>query len=220
MVKDLQSLFQTLANARDENALKQVTANKIAEYFHAEYCGIYFFDKESTEKIENQPIPSACIESNPVFGYLFERHAPVHEGLVLSPENWKDLCKRSDHEHVMTGPIVVGGIIVGSINLTRITGSLAFDNNDLADLGALCLHISASLASLRAKPKTFNSSLTTRLTARELEIAKLIAQGLTNAEIGEKLWIQENSVKQALKRMFRKVQVSSRAELVGRLSDI
>jgi DNA-binding CsgD family transcriptional regulator len=217
MVKDLQSLFQTLANVHDENELKQITANKIAEYFHAEYCGIYFFDKEPTEKIETQPIPAACIESNPLFNYLFERHTPVHEGLVLSPENWKDLCKRSDHEHVMTGPIVVGGGIVGSINLTRATGSTAFDNNDLADLGALCLHISASLSSLRAKPKIFNSSLTSRLTARELEIAKLVAQGLTNAEIGEKLWIQENSVKQALKRMFRKLEVSSRTELVSRI---
>ena len=57
-----------------------------------------------------------------------------------------------------------------------------------------------------------------RLTPRELEIAKLVAQGRTNAEIGAELWITENSVKQALKRMFRKLEVSSRAEMVAQLA--
>jgi DNA-binding CsgD family transcriptional regulator len=59
---------------------------------------------------------------------------------------------------------------------------------------------------------------TDRLTARELQIADLVASGQTNAEIGAELWITENSVKQALKRMFRKLEVSSRAEMVARLS--
>ena len=57
-----------------------------------------------------------------------------------------------------------------------------------------------------------------RLTPRELQIAELVALGRTNAEIGNELWITENSVKQALKRMFRKLEVSSRAEMVAQLS--
>jgi DNA-binding CsgD family transcriptional regulator len=55
----------------------------------------------------------------------------------------------------------------------------------------------------------------TGLTARELQIVELVALGHTNAEIGTELWITENSVKQALKRMFRKLDVSSRAEMVA-----
>jgi DNA-binding CsgD family transcriptional regulator len=42
--------------------------------------------------------------------------------------------------------------------------------------------------------------------------------GRTNAEIGAELWITENSVKQALKRMFRKLDVSSRAQMVAQLA--
>jgi len=57
-----------------------------------------------------------------------------------------------------------------------------------------------------------------RLTPREIQIAELVAQGLTNAQIGATLWITENSVKQALKRMFRKLEVSSRAQMVAQLS--
>jgi DNA-binding CsgD family transcriptional regulator len=76
------------------------------------------------------------------------------------------------------------------------------------------------MATLRAKPKISNSLLASPLTPRELEIAELVGQGLTNAEIGERLWITQNSVKQALKRMFRKLKVSARAELVAKLQDI
>jgi DNA-binding CsgD family transcriptional regulator len=53
-----------------------------------------------------------------------------------------------------------------------------------------------------------------------LQIAELVALGYTNAEIGNELWIQENSVKQALKRMFRKLEVSSRAEMVAQLAAV
>ena len=58
-----------------------------------------------------------------------------------------------------------------------------------------------------------------RLTSRELQIANLVAKGLTNAEIGRQLWITENTVKQALKRMFRKLQVSARTEMVAKLTE-
>jgi len=57
-----------------------------------------------------------------------------------------------------------------------------------------------------------------RLTPRELQIAELVGLGRTNAQIGKEIWITENSVKQALKRMFRKLEVSSRAEMVAQLS--
>jgi DNA-binding CsgD family transcriptional regulator len=55
------------------------------------------------------------------------------------------------------------------------------------------------------------------LTPRERQIAELVAQGLTNAEIGAQLWITQNTVKQALKRMFYKLNVSARTELVAKL---
>ncbi len=55
------------------------------------------------------------------------------------------------------------------------------------------------------------------LTQREIQIAELVACGLTNAEIGRKLWISQNTVKQALKKMFLKLGVASRTEMVAKL---
>jgi DNA-binding CsgD family transcriptional regulator len=77
--------------------------------------------------------------------------------------------------------------------------------------------LSASLAALQVRAIEFNSELVNRLTPRELQIAELVARGLTNAEIGAELWIAQNSVKQALKRMFRKLNVGSRTEMVAQL---
>ena len=48
------------------------------------------------------------------------------------------------------------------------------------------------------------------LTAREREIAVLVADGLTNKEIGVELFISENTVKTQLKRIFEKLGVESR----------
>lgn len=70
---------------------------------------------------------------------------------------------------------------------------------------------------LRATPIPVQSLLTSRLTKREHQIVELVARGMTNAEIGAELWIQPDSVKQALKRIFRKLNVSTRTEMVVKL---
>ncbi|MBH8576347.1 LuxR family transcriptional regulator [Nostocaceae cyanobacterium CENA369] len=214
----LHAIFQAIANVGNEQELQLALADKISEHFGVQHWGIYFLDDPATE-VDNIPaIPAVCLESNPVGRYVVERHAPAHEQLILSPGDWKHFCSRHDHEHVMTGPIVCDGRLVGTLNLARDRGNPAFNGNDLADLSALCIHLSAKLATLRATPsKIPNTLLESPLTPRELEIAQLVAQGLTNAEVGEKLWITQNSVKQALKRMFRKLEVSARTEMVAKL---
>lgn len=56
-----------------------------------------------------------------------------------------------------------------------------------------------------------------QLTAREGEIAQLVLQGLSTAEISEKLCITLNTVQDYLKSIFDKVGVRSRRELVAQL---
>lgn len=55
------------------------------------------------------------------------------------------------------------------------------------------------------------------LSARELEIAELVARGLTTGQISSELFISQNTVKQHLKRMFQKIHVHNRAQLVAAL---
>ncbi|MBW4628089.1 MAG: GAF domain-containing protein [Brasilonema octagenarum HA4186-MV1] len=220
MEKSLQTVFHEIASVSNEQELRLALINTVAEYFGVQHWGIHLLDEPLLTDVDVQDVPGVCMESNPVGRYVVERHAPAHEQLVLPTGDWKHFCSRHDHEHVMSGPIVCDGRLVGTLNLARASGTPAFNVNDLADMSALCLHVSAKLATLRAKPKTSVSPLVSRLTPRELEIAELVARGLTNGEIGEKLWITQNSVKQALKRMFRKLEVSARAEMVAKLQDM
>ncbi|ODH01375.1 helix-turn-helix transcriptional regulator [Nostoc sp. KVJ20] len=215
----LQTLFHAIAQAKDEQTLRSHISTEMSEYFSATRCGLFFFAQISQidSKIQKTLQIALSPQYNPVARYLLERHAPVHEALVVEPKTWKLICPRTDHWHVMAGPIVSNGELVGVVGLTRQQGMPAFDSQNLTDLSALCLHISTWVAMAQSQQPLLQ---TKRLTPREMQIASLVAQGLTNAEISVELWITENSVKQALKRMFRKLEVSSRAHMVAKLSTV
>jgi DNA-binding CsgD family transcriptional regulator len=218
----LQNLFAAIRAVQDEAELRSHIAPKIGEYFAAKRWSIFFFDQFPVNPALQKALNAGLsIEHNPVVRYLVERHAPVHEALVTSPKVWSMICPRADHWHVMAGPIVCGGQLVGVVGCTREQAMPAFDEQNLADLSAICLHLSGWVTTWRSQRYSEQNGTvlkSDRLTPRELQIAELVALGRTNAAIGDELWITENSVKQALKRMFRKLEVSSRAEMVARLS--
>ena len=53
-----------------------------------------------------------------------------------------------------------------------------------------------------------------RLTERELEVLRLVAQGLNNREIAKQLFISENTVKNHVRNLLEKLQLHSRMEAV------
>ena len=52
------------------------------------------------------------------------------------------------------------------------------------------------------------------LTPREIQVAKLVCEGLDNEQIGHKLHIAYNTVRAHLGNMFRKVGVRGKATLI------
>ena len=55
--------------------------------------------------------------------------------------------------------------------------------------------------------------ITAVLTPREVGVVRLVAAGLHNKEVGEKLFISEGTVKNHLRNIFEKLKLSDRAEL-------
>ena len=55
------------------------------------------------------------------------------------------------------------------------------------------------------------------LSAQELQIARLVAEGLSNREIGERLFLSPRTVGSHLYRIFPKLEITSRAQLAARL---
>lgn len=57
------------------------------------------------------------------------------------------------------------------------------------------------------------------ITARETEVIELVAAGYSNSEIGEKLNISIYTVKRHINSIFKKVEVTSRIELLKKIED-
>ena len=53
-----------------------------------------------------------------------------------------------------------------------------------------------------------------KLTDRELEVLKLVAQGMTNREVADQLYIAENTVKNHVRNILEKLHLHSRMEAV------
>jgi DNA-binding NarL/FixJ family response regulator len=56
-----------------------------------------------------------------------------------------------------------------------------------------------------------------RLTSREREVLEAVAEGLTNAQIAERLWVSPATVGKHLENVFSKLEVRSRAAAVARM---
>jgi DNA-binding CsgD family transcriptional regulator len=52
-------------------------------------------------------------------------------------------------------------------------------------------------------------------TAREIEVLQLVAAGLTNREIGQRLFLAEETVKSHMRHVLRKLDAQSRAHAVA-----
>lgn len=73
----------------------------------------------------------------------------------------------------------------------------------------------------RPLPATPGSSpLVEPLSPRELEIVRLIAQGLSNQEIGHRLFLALDTIKGHNRRIFEKLQVQRRTEAIVRAREL
>jgi LuxR family maltose regulon positive regulatory protein len=73
---------------------------------------------------------------------------------------------------------------------------------------------------LRSGDFSQKSTLVQSLSQRELEILKLIAEGLSNQEIGERLFLALDTVKGHNRRIFDKLQVQRRTEAIARAGEL
>ena len=77
------------------------------------------------------------------------------------------------------------------------------------------------LDSVQDKPLSLNpQSLVEPLSERELEVLQLIAEGLTNREIAERLFLSLNTIKVHSRNIYGKLGVNSRTQAVNRARDL
>jgi LuxR family maltose regulon positive regulatory protein len=95
--------------------------------------------------------------------------------------------------------------------------------SEAADRGMRSDYVRNLLAAFETEDKPFlppDQPLTEPLTPRELEVLQLIAQGLSNREIGERLFIALSTVKGHNQNIYGKLQVNRRTEAVARAREV
>jgi DNA-binding CsgD family transcriptional regulator len=158
--------------------------------------------------------------ADPVSQRMIQQQIPVHHLSVQSLEDWhqsklyQNVFRVYGLEHGMVASLIGAGRLIGGIYFMRGKELLAFNDGDLIQLSSLCQHLSVRLATFRL---AIAPSLVNCLTPREVDVAELVAQGFSNREIALKLNISRDAVKQVLKRIFQKLNVSARAEMVAKL---
>jgi len=76
-------------------------------------------------------------------------------------------------------------------------------------------HSDVTLSLLKSKSNDSKTGKVNELTEREIEILKLIADGFTNKEIGDKLFISHRTVDTHRTNMMRKLEVNNIAGLIS-----
>lgn len=86
---------------------------------------------------------------------------------------------------------------------------------DAARVGSVLGELGARRARPRAKRPAFGWE---SLTPMETEVSRLVAEGLTNPEIGARLYVSRRTVETHLSHVFRKLGLTSRTQLAAELS--
>ena len=76
-------------------------------------------------------------------------------------------------------------------------------------------HVVAALASGPAQTEPAAAALPDELTPREAEVLVLIAEGLSNVEIAERLFVSQTTVKSHINHLFAKAGLRDRAQAVN-----
>jgi DNA-binding CsgD family transcriptional regulator len=209
MSRCLPDLISAIQNAADIEDLRERLILRATKHFEAARGALFLY-------CEIPPALAPRMAESPIFKAMLERHAPLHEGSVMSQDQWRVRSTRDDHGHVLVGPVIENGALVGALAFTRQRDAPEFGAGDLADMSALSLHVSTRLAQIQSQQQALEAR-ELKLSGREIQISKLVGKGLTNQQIAVQLGVSSETIKAALKRIFEKAEVHSRAQLVARL---
>jgi DNA-binding CsgD family transcriptional regulator len=135
------------------------------------------------------------------------READIHLAAALA---LADACT-ARYERALT--------LLAMAQLRAATGAHDAAHSLLAEVRTICEPLGAqpaldradALAARLASQLTATSSYPAGLSAREVEVLRLVAQGLTNPQAAEALFLSPRTVQQHLRSIYNKVGVSTRA---------
>jgi DNA-binding NarL/FixJ family response regulator len=110
-----------------------------------------------------------------------------------------------------------GDRVVAGVTLWRGRGSRPWTSAHLRTLRTVQPLVELAYLSQLAEPAGVDAALPETLTRREREVARLLATGVTNAELARALHVSPNTAKSHTRAVLSKLGVTSRRTMVARL---
>lgn len=160
-------------------------------------------------------------ELAPLWELAARQGGVVVDTLALGPDSrrrlrfYSEIVARTPIAHFMWCPLRLHGELLAYVTIARRDRGRGFTAADQETLRGLCGTLAVADACYRAAPRTLDDELASRLTTREREIVELVVRGFTNPEIALALHRSLHTVRNHLNSVFRKVDVTTRAELAG-----
>lgn len=182
------------------NMSKEELASYYKEYQDSDYVAWSFSNNNSVVYRDSDMISPAARENAAIY------------------RQW---MRPMDAYYSMGSTIISGQQMAGSITLFRSQDEGDFSDSELEMLRTINHHLSAHFTFLWPNGVSPNHSVDFpkiaerySLSARENEIANLIADGLSNLEISQRLFISENTVKKHVNTLYRKLGINSRTQFL------
>jgi len=149
------------------------------------------------EYARNRPLARKVIE---------EAYAPI--GVSALAVSW--LLDEAGHA---LGFMAVGDAGTGRALLARVSAPMTELARHAAHTLSASLALARGMGAITPPPP---KAQVEKLTVRERQVARLVAEGLSNARVAERLEMAEQTVGVHLRRIYRKLGVHSRNELLAR----
>lgn len=198
-----------IAIAEDHTILREALANMLNRQPDFEVEAKARNGKEAIEAVrEKQPdvliLDLSMPEGNgfDVLRAMNQQGTPVPTLVLTGSEN------KADYAQVVK--LGVRGLLVKSDGMEKLCAAV---RNVAAGKLAFCNDVAQSVVGAITTKPGFSGALS-RLSARERQIAALVARGMKNSEIARELAISYNTVKVHLQTIFSKTGARDRLELV------
>ena len=123
----------------------------------------------------------------------------------------------SDEEEDLYEAIKAGaaGYLLKEVSIEEVAGAIrSVVSGQSLITPSMASKLLAEFTNLSKRAEQRQAVPTPRLTSRELEVLKLVAQGMSNKEIASELYISENTVKNHVRNILEKLHLHSRMEAV------
>jgi DNA-binding NarL/FixJ family response regulator len=179
--------------------------------------GVEQMFSHSTRAFRVNSITSVAPPSEPVDIVLFDGFTSMGD----EPIHARELMDIAHARHLVIYSWNVKRVLVEAVLREGASGFLD-KRLGLFELTDALEHIHNGQQVVRVCPATVSASTTplpslrrpSDLTERETEIISLIAQGLSNAEIAQELFLSVNTIKSYIRMAYRKMSVTTRAKAV------